>query len=514
MSWSGWPPRTRGLATRPKAAAAGALLLLWAAAPACVPRGAVRDRAPASLTVLLYEGLDTLDPTIDQQFVTDLVLSNVYEPLVGFDANLQLQPLLASSWENPRPDVWRFHLRRDARFHDGTPLTAARVKEAFEAARDPAKATSSFMRHLQALEAVDDQTIDIRTAGPKAILAHLTFLYVAKPNAAAEFPPLVGTGPYRVREWRRGESVTVERWDGYRGAPPAANGATFLAVPDPNSRLARLGDGSADIAHDVTPAPGTLPPQVRLVHCPGQSVYYLGFSLRKGPGHPFSDWRVRKAFHLAIDREAIVRDALEGRGAVASQPVAPLVFGYNPKLVPPERDLERARRLLTSAGHGSGLDVRLDVFRRRESVARRIRDDLAALGVRVVVNPLDNAVLYDRAARGQSDFHLVGWDCTSGEASEFYEVLLHTPSGRDGQGNFGGYSNPVIDEIAETNVAVLAPSERQALLQRAAAIVMDELPILPLYTEDDVYGVREHVVLRPRADAKLHLNELALAKPR
>jgi peptide/nickel transport system substrate-binding protein len=158
--------------------------------------------------------------------------------------------------------------------------------------------------------------------------------------------------------------------------------------------------------------------------------------------------------------------------------------------------------------------VRLDVWSRRSKVARAIQEDLAEIGVRVDINAVDNQALYALAEAGESDFYLFGWDCGSGEATELLEMVLHTPTGRLGLGNFGTYSNPRIDEIAQTNGAMLDPAKRKRGLQQAAEIVMHDLPILPLYVGDDTYGVREHLRMRPRADALLRLEELRLVGAR
>jgi peptide/nickel transport system substrate-binding protein len=109
---------------------------------------------------------------------------------------------------------------------------------------------------------------------------------------------------------------------------------------------------------------------------------------------------------------------------------------------------------------------------------------------------------------GKSNLFLIGWDCSTGEASEFYEFCLHTPAGHYGKGNYGGYSNPTIDEIAETNGAILDQRARRRLLQKAAVIAMEDLPVLPLWVRDDVYGVRADLTFRPRADAAVRLADV------
>jgi peptide/nickel transport system substrate-binding protein len=119
--------------------------------------------------------------------------------------------------------------------------------------------------------------------------------------------------------------------------------------------------------------------------------------------------------------------------------------------------------------------------------------------------------VYRLAVAGKSDVFLIGWDCSTGEASEFYEFCLHTPGGQYGKGNYGGYSNPEVDAIAETNAAMLDQRTRRRLLQKAAVIVMEDLPVLPLWVRDDVYGVRSELTFPLRADAAVRVADVRYA---
>jgi peptide/nickel transport system substrate-binding protein len=137
-----------------------------------------------------------------------------------------------------------------------------------------------------------------------------------------------------------------------------------------------------------------------------------------------------------------------------------------------------------------------------------VKENLEAIGVRLEMNGLHRDSVYDLVKDGGSRFFFVGWDCASGVASEFYTFCLHTPSPRYGMLNYGQYSNPTVDRIVETNTAILDPRRRQQLLQQAAAVVMDELPVLPLWVQDDIYAAREDVVFEPRADGRVALLDM------
>ncbi len=475
---------------------------------ACSPR----SHGGGSVTILLTEDILGLDPNKDAESITQSVLYNAFEPLVGFDENLGIRTILAESWEHPQPERWRFRIRRNVRFHDGTPLTAALVRDALLHVRDTRELEASdYMSQVRDVVAVDATTVDIVTREPRGLLANLAPVYVTKADASGA---LVGTGPYRIREWRKRERIVLDRSADYWGTPPDFDTATFVPVPAAKERLALLADGSADIAYEVPPdmARQSLP-GVNIVRRSGVTSYYIGLNLRKAGDNPFADVRVRRAVHLAIDRAAIVEQVLGGAGRILTQPIPPSVFGYNPRLPEPQRDLDGARALLAAAGHPKGFATRLDFAASRVATARIIQQSLREIGVDVALNPLQGNGVYDVAKAGHSAMFFVGWSLTSGEASEFYEFCLHTPTDKLGFNNYGDYSNARIDHVAETNAAVLDQRERQRLLQDAAVVVMEDLPVLPLYVADDVYAHRARVRFTARADGEIHLIDVRRAGP-
>lgn len=464
----------------------------------------------APLTILLPGQVLSLDPNREMDMITDSVLFNVFEPLVGIDDKLRIRTMLAESWENPRPEQWRFHLRRNVRFHDGTPLTASLVRDVFlEVRRSPEFEASNFLTPVEDIVVIDEHTLDFITHRPRLLLTNLTTVYVTKRSAGEGFPPLVGTGPYQIREWSPSTRVELARYAGYWGAPPEFGEVAFESVPDAGQREARLVAGKADI---IFRAPHTLAarvaPGVRFVHRKGVTVFYLGVNLRQRQGPPLDDLRVRRALHLGLDREALVRQFLHGLGSVATQPIPPDVFGYNPELPEPRRDLVQARRLLEEAGQTRGFKVRLDLDPPQLEAGRIIERSLAEIGVRVELNVVTHEEVYSLAQAGKSDLSLMGWVFSSGEAGEFYEFCLHTPGTGYGFNNYGGYSSPPLDAIAESNGLILQPRGRRDGLWKAAALAMEELPVIPLYVPDDTWGVSDRIRFTPRADNELWLPDV------
>jgi peptide/nickel transport system substrate-binding protein len=238
-------------------------------------------------------------------------------------------------------------------------------------------------------------------------------------------------------------------------------------------------------------------------------VLFLGLRVDRPP---FSDARVREALDLAIDRRALLDRVLLGRGSVANQLMPRGAVGFVPDLPPAPLDRERARRLLHAAGLRPGYALRLDGPRNRYVRDAQILDEvarqLAEVGLRVTVNPLDKVALYDLLARGRSDFHLLGWASESGDGADVFEVLFPPPALRlRGSTNASGFVDAELDAIVREAQSTTNLRERAAVLRRAFARLNALRPLLPLVVQPEavVYDKRRlswdppvSLALRPR----------------
>jgi peptide/nickel transport system substrate-binding protein len=307
---------------------------------------------------------------------------------------------------------------------------------------------------------------------------------------------------------QQGGEIRLSRSNGYWGKRSDFESVSFLPVKDPVERLAKVNRGEADIAYDVPPALASGPGPSRILRRPGVTLYYLGLDLRGGNSNPLRRKDVRLALHTAIDRERLVQEAQHGMAAAANQTAPSSIFGFNPKLVAPAPDPVRAQALLKQAGFPEGFALTIDAAREVLPAAQHVAADLQAVGLQAAVREGARHEVWDRAQQGRSQAFLVGWSFTSGESSEFFEYCLHTPTSSYGFFNYGHYSNPKIDAVAEENAAILDPTDRQRRLQEATTLVMEELPVLPLYVADDVYAVREGISFLPRPDGEIWLPDV------
>ena len=491
--------------------------------PACSRRA---PSEPAGLVIAYPLGPETLVNARNEEF-TDSILGNAFEPLVDLDKDLAVVPGLAESWHTPDALSWVFRLRANARLHDGRPLEAREVAAVLDRVRtDPQAKRRSELTMVERIEAMDDRTLVVTTRFPFALLPNrLANVAIVVPPGNPGAPP-TGTGPYRIRSWTSGGDTDLEAFDLYPGGAPPIRTVRFRAVADAQERLRLLRSGDVHLIVDAPPeetadlvARGAL----RTVSRKGARILLLGLGCgeERGPHvsgarNPLTDVRVRRAIALAIDRKGLVDRALGGEAEVVDQIVAPEVFGYDESLFGRPFDPDGARRLLREAGAGAGFPVDLDFVRGKyravDVVVSRIAADLGRVGVRVRPRPREPAVFFERFDRRESAFYFFGW-MASGDAGSSYDYLLHTAAGGYGQDNAGRYSNPVVDRLIEEASRVQRPEERRKRLRAIAWKVLDDVPLVPLYRQADLYALSAALEFEPRLDRQVRAARLRWRTP-
>jgi peptide/nickel transport system substrate-binding protein len=485
--------------------------LLLLATVACSSR-ADRERA---VVVTIPAGLQSLYPHTQHEEYALSVLANVYDSLVEQEGDLRLVPGLAQSWETPDDYTWVFRLRTGVTLHDGRTLDAPLAAAALQRAqRDPASRTAIEGHDVRTIRAADARTLVVKTQRPVASPAFATsFLWLD-----CEGGPC-GTGAYRVESWSRGGDVALAAFDRHwRGRPSVAR-LRFRVLPDAEARVRALREGEAELALD--PPAGALPAlqassRVQAASRPGLRVIFLGLRVRarEGEEEPLADLRVRRALSLAIDRTALVRDALGGEAEVANQLVSPEVFGYAQELDALRHDPGAARALLAEAGAaGTRLELHFAAqkYRAIAAVADRVARDLAAVGLTVEPRAWEPAEFEARHARGEFRLWLRGW-MTVRHAGLSYDYLLRTRAGVMGGENVGGFSDQAVDDALERADGLQNDRARRQLYSYAAHRAYDALPYIPLYRQNDLYAASRAIVFRPRLDRRVVGREIEWAE--
>ena len=500
---------------RPLLPVTALLLAVWACA-----RPAPEEEAYG--ISLPYE-LASLDPGERNRLSDFSLLSNFYEPLVVTDADLSPRPALAARWSNPDALTWLFELRPGVRFHDGARLTADDVVWTFERLRaDPRLEMWGHVAAIESVRARGEGTVEIRTAAPVGILLNkLRFVLVVRrgEDGATLAKRVNGTGPYRLVSWTKGRALGLRRNEDYWGARPSFREVRFLINRTPGEALADFQSGrSRFIQSNAKSTEAALRGRegVVLRRNSSVSVKFLFFALGRstardvtGGRNPFLDVRVRRAVSAAIDRRELVR-RLSFPATPANQLVTPYIFGHDPSRKPLPYDPVEARRLLAEAGFRDGFDLDLPARGLYAEAAGHVSEMLGRVGIRARVRSLSETEWFRAAEREELTLTISRFGCPTGDASDLFDGALQTwdPARKTGQNNYSRYSNPLVDELMRTAGRTLEMSRRRELLVRATARAMEDVAVVPLFIDQELYAHRPGVEWRPRNDNFLIASEI------
>ncbi|WP_059008888.1 ABC transporter substrate-binding protein [Streptomyces specialis] len=438
--------------------------------------------------------------------------SKIFDGLLRHDEDLELQPALATALPEISDDglTYTYALREGVEFSDGTPFTARDVVFTYETILDedtnnPAK---DDLAAVESVRAEGDHTVVFTLAYPYAPFAERTVLPIASADAAGgqdvntgpyNTEP-IGTGPYVVTGWTRGERLTFEANPGYWGGEPEVRRLTMAVIPDDDVRATRLRSGDLDAAVLPPNLANSFAGEEGLVTHTAESADFRAVTLPTG--HPVTgDQDIRLALDLAVDRELMVDSILEGAGHAAYGPV-PTASPWFAEGTERPHDPDAARALLDEAGWVTGEDgVRVKDGRRaeftlwypagdrlRQEHALAYASDARDIGIDATVESGSWEVIEGRLAQ---DAVLSGGGNPADPDFDLYG-LLHSELAGDGWNNMGHYDNPAVDEQLETGRRSGDPAEREA----AYEAVQRELAEDPGYTFlthiDHVYVMADH----------------------
>jgi peptide/nickel transport system substrate-binding protein len=486
----------------------------------------------------------SVDPHFHALTSNVAIHQHLYEALVGQDERLGLKPELATAWRAVDSTTWEFTLRRTARWHDGTPFSAEdfapNIERVANVPNSPGRFTI-YTRRISAVEVVDSHTLRLRTDGPHPLLPNQMagLMLVGRAQAGASTADFnngraaIGTGPYRFRAWSPGSRFDLVRNDAYDGEREPWERVSFLLITNTAARVAALRAGDVQLI-DQVPTDEVAGLQrdgnLAVFSTPGvRNIYlYVDQAREQTPGvtdnagqaipNPLRDLRVRRALSLAINRDGIVRAVMNGQAVASGQLLPAGVVGHDPDLRPDPYDVERARRLLAEAGFPSGFRIVLggpnDRYVNDERVLQAIAQGWARAGLTVRVEAQPSATFFGRAARQEFSVGLLGWGTGTGEPDSPLQSLIATADPRRGWGavNRSGFSNTRLDALLAQALQTLDVREREPLYRQATRIAMEELAIIPLHHQANVWATRRGYTYTARNDERTMATELRPAR--
>ena len=477
----------------------------------------------------------TMDPYSQNEQLTNNVNGQVYEKLVDRDKQLNIVPVLATSWQQVSGQVWRFKLRPNVKFHDGTPFTADDVVFSIERAKHPNSQVRVYANALGTPVKIDDLTVELRQDKPNPILLeHLTtFAMMSRAWAVknkADKPldfknkeetfasrNANGTGPFMLVSREPDIKTVLKRnpnwWGKFEGN---VEEIIYRPISSDATRVAALLSGEVDLIQDPPPqdmARLRSNPAIRVVDGMENRIVFFGFdqfrdelqySSVKGK-NPFKDKRVRQAFYQAIDIEAIKTKTMRGQSfptganTPSDKPSTPEVEKRFPY------DRAAAKKLLVEAGYPNGFEVTLDCPNNRyindEEICVAVAAMLAQIDVKVRVNALPKAVYFPKLEKNDTSMYMLGWGGAITDAQTTLDPVLHSKDGKGkGEYNYGRYVNAKLDELADQAAVETNPEKRKAIVTEALLAHKNEFNNLPLHRQVIPWATRSNVKVVHRAD--------------
>lgn len=474
----------------------------------------------------------TLDPHSASLAVTTRFLSNVYEPLVGRDKDFKLVPWLAESWSQRDALTWRFKLRPNVRFHDGSPFTADDVVFSLERVLSPNSQMKSTVQGVALAKKIDTLTVDLIMKESNPVLLNHLFSFRIMNKAWAiknnsRYPQNYrdkedtfssrnanGTGPFMIKERQTDvRTVLVANPHWWNNASPERGNVTeviLLPIKSNATRAAALLSGEVDFVNDPPPqdiARLKSGADVKVVESPEQRVQYLVFDVHRDEllysnvkkKNPFKDVRVRRAIAYAIDVEAIRVKVMRKLSLPIGSLVSSTEQGYSKDAdVRLPLDREKAKALLAEAGYPNGFDITLDCGNNQPAadICQSIPPMLAQIGIKVTPNIVPTTNYFSKLQRLDTSFYLLSWGTPTADAIASLQFTLHTPradSSGDGDGNYGRYTDARFDALVDKAKVENDLVKRDSLIRDALLILKNDLPILPLHQSIIPWAMRKNV---------------------
>lgn len=453
----------------------------------------------------------SLDPHAANDGYSLYVMINIYETLVHLNQDLELEPGLAESYEQIDDTTWEFVLREGIEFHDGEPFNAEAVKINLDRVldEDVGSPLAFLFTEIDEVEVIDEYTVHITTHEPFAALpnhlAHPGGNMISPAVIEADYAnmedggePLtevnrnpVGTGFFKFESIVEGDNIVLVRNEDYWGEPAAPKSVTFRAVPEDGARIAELTTGNADLIYPTNPSDVAQINESDLAYAreaDSANMTYLGFNTEV---EPFDDPVVRRAIGMAINKDVIIEELLEGIALKAETPLNPTVNAYSDNLEPLEYNKEEAIRLLEENGYEDGFSAEVIMNNRTHAdVATFIQEELSDLNIDITISQVEAATFQEYAANGNFEMLMGGWGTVTLDGDYGLYPLFHSDN-VGAPGNRTRYQNAEVDELLDLARVESDWDTRFGYYEEAQQIIIDEAPLVPIYHTVLISGIQE-----------------------
>jgi peptide/nickel transport system substrate-binding protein len=486
----------------------------------------------AELRIGLSADVTTLDPHFVAAQPNLTVQMHVFDGLVRIDERARVVPGIATSWSTPDPLTWELKLRPGVKFHDGSELTAEDIVFSLErplTIKGSPGGFAAYVRMITAKQIVDKHTLRLKTASPYGPLledlAHVLIVSkrVAQNASGEDFDSgkaAIGTGPFKLTKFARGDRVTLARHDAYWGGAAPWEAVTLRIVPNDPTRTAALLSGDLDAIENVPSADlarlrkstghrlaQTTSWRTILLHLDQHRASPPGVTDKAGKplaANPFKDVRVRQALSKAVNRAAIAERVMDGLALPASTVVSPSVLGHDPAVKPEHYDPEGAKKLLAEAGYPNGFTMTLATPNNRyindEQVAQACAQMFSRIGIVTKVDAMPLAAYLGKARGQEFGVALVGWGSLGADLALRSLAATHDPEKGRGAWNWARYSNPELDKLLDRSLGTVDARKRELVARELSAYAAREVAFIPLHYQVVTWAMKRSLDYTARTD--------------
>lgn len=459
----------------------------------------------------LVVGVEKEPRTLNPLFATDAystrMVEIIYSSLVKQDESGLFKGDLALSWEQPDNKKYIFHLRDNAFFHDGTPLTCDDIKNTFAIIMD-SQSKSPYHGDFELVDFVacsDKRTLIVNLKEPFApFLTSMTVGVIPKhiknSDELGQHP--IGSGPFRFVAQRAGDFVLLERFDKYYGEVPKVKEVVFRVIPNSITRVLELEKGTVDLLINSVP-PESLDrlrknEKIKIIRTRGINYNYIGFNLKDAI---LSKHEVRRAIAYAVDREALIKYVWRGAAQLATGLLSSRNWAYNPNVKVYDYNPSLAKKILDEAGYPDPdadgplmrfhLSFKTTTDRLRRRIAEVIRTQLESVGIGVEVRSYEFGTFYNDIKNGNFQLYTLTWVGIT--EPDIYHFVFHSSSAPPKGANRNSYSNSEVDKLTDEGRREINPLKRKVIYAQVQEIIAEDLPYVSLYYTDDIAVIRERV---------------------
>ncbi len=430
-------------------------------------------------------------------------LANIYEPLVTYDRSFNTKTALAVSWGRLDDTTWDFRLRRGVVFHDGDEFEADDVVYSLNLARENIDSDlGSLLSTIVRVEKVDTYRVEIETSQPDPLLLNkLTNVYMMHQDYT-EYDLPVGTGAYQVAEFLE-NGMHIERFEPYWGPAPYFPNVNLVVIPRPELRLEALLAGEVEFLANVPPQfePDVKAGFMDVVSFPSLEVSMLMLNMNSA----LANSNLRSAIWHALSTE-YSEDLGSGFLSNISQFAASGIFGYSTNV--PDRVQDFSQAWVFRNRIPGAVNLTIDVPTGLSALAKAISLDLEDININVDINIIPTEEYEEHILAGNSDMYFFGWKYDLGDTADFYDSVLHSPSGNYGDFNGVNYSNAQVDGWIEEATTLLDVQDRQKVLANIAETALADRVAVPLFESQVLYGIDPRIKWEIRLDGQILASEI------